>query len=62
MKELLMTIKQITDLVNESINEQIGDYPPGAENDSNAPWNQGDTPEFDGEFDTFPRLDGQNKV
>ena len=39
--------------VRESLNEESGYYPAGAEFDPRAPYNQEDEPEWDGDFDYY---------
>lgn len=54
MKIVKVTLNEITELIQKSINEN---YPLGADNDPNAPWNEKDNNEYEGDFDLDPLIE-----
>lgn len=54
MKIVKVTLNEITELIQKSINEN---YPLGSDNDPNAPWNEKDNNEYEGDFDLDPLIE-----
>lgn len=53
MKIIKLTLTEINELIKKSLNEN---YPLGATNDKNAPWNEKSEPEYNGEFNLTPLM------